>query len=129
MGLVEYFKPKAAPKADAAPVAHGPVEQAPAVIPSSAASFLSDASLRSKDSKFINDIKYEVVVNYLFQKQCRSMWIEDLSGLKEGVLIRHRGSEYISCPGSLADSELARNMAALRVQVSFLCISQPEPSS
>lgn len=68
----------------------------------------------------MDEIKHEVMCNYLYQQQCGNLWVSDNSGELEGVLLRKRRNEYLSCPPSLARSQFAHACAALNVQVSCL---------
>lgn len=69
-------------------------------------------------SSFMDDIKHEVMVNYLFQQQCSSLWVGDGSGQVEGVMLRKSRGHYLSCPPQLVDSPFGQACAALNVQVS-----------
>ena len=75
----------------------------------------SRASVTS--SMFIDDIKHEVMVNYLYQQQCSHLWVADGSGDVEGVLLRKSRGNYMACPPRLADSAFAMACATLNVQV------------
>lgn len=67
---------------------------------------------------FLEDIKHEVMVNYLYQRQCSLLWVSDGTGVLEGVVVRKTADKYMSCPPELAHSTFAQSMAALGVQVS-----------
>ena len=66
---------------------------------------------------FIDDIKHEVMVNYLYQQQCSQLWVSDGSGEVEGVLLRKARGHYMACPPQLGNSSFAMACAALNVQV------------
>ena len=70
-------------------------------------------------SHFLEDIKHEVMVNYLHQQQCSRMWMTDISGENEGVLVRKTKGVYMACPLQLRESALASAAAALNLQVWF----------
>jgi hypothetical protein len=74
-------------------------------------------SVRSVQSAMMDDIKHEVMVNYLFQQQCSALWVGDGSGQIEGVVLRKSKGNYIACPPQLAESPFALACAALNVQV------------
>ena len=74
-------------------------------------------SMRSNRSSFIDDIKHEVMVNYLHQQQCSHLWVSEGSGESEGVLLRKARNHYLACPPQLANSTLAIACAELNVQV------------
>lgn len=74
-------------------------------------------SMRSTQSGFMEEIKHEVMVNYLFQQQCSRLWVGDGSGELEGVLIRKSRGNYMACPPQLANSAFAYYCAQLNLQV------------
>jgi len=65
----------------------------------------------------LDDIKHEVMVNYLYQQQCSHLWVSDGSGEIEGVLLRKAKSQYMACPPQLATSPFAGACVALNVSV------------
>jgi hypothetical protein len=71
----------------------------------------------TQSSAFLDDIKHEVMVNYLYQQQCSHLWVSDGSGEIEGVLLRKWRNSYMACPPQLADSPFAAACAQLNVQV------------
>ncbi|KAK0726203.1 glycosyl transferase family group 2-domain-containing protein [Apiosordaria backusii] len=78
---------------------------------------LSGRSIKSTGSSmFLDDIKHEVMVNYLYQQQCSHLWVSDGSGEIEGVLLRKSRGQYMACPPSLGNSPFAMACAALNVQ-------------
>lgn len=77
----------------------------------------SFGSIHSQAS-FMDDIKHEVMVNYLFQQQCSALWVGDGSGQVEGVLLRKAKGFYMSCPPQLVESPFGQACATLNVQVS-----------
>jgi hypothetical protein len=79
---------------------------------------LSNRSTQS--SAFLDDIKHEVMVNYLYQQQCSHLWVSDGSGEIEGVLLRKSRNQYMACPPQLGTSPFATACAALNVQVNRL---------
>lgn len=81
-------------------------------------------SLSGGSSLFLDDIKHEVMVNYLYQQQCSHLWVADGSGEVEGVLLRKSRGSYMACPPSLASSAFAMACATLNVQV---CLPSPRP--
>ncbi|KAI5816579.1 glycosyl transferase family group 2-domain-containing protein [Pyronema omphalodes] len=85
--------------------------------------------ISSSSSGFIDDIKHEVMVNYLYQQQTALMWGNPAdrnsyygapySGLEEGVLLRKSRGNYMACPSGLANGEFAKACTALNVQVAM----------
>lgn len=71
----------------------------------------------TQSSTFLDDIKHEVMVNYLYQQQCSHLWVSDGSGEIEGVLLRKSRNTYMACPPQLGNSPFAAACAALNVQV------------
>ncbi len=79
---------------------------------------ISGRSVRSGNSSmFLDDIKHEVMVNYLYQQQCSHLWVSDGSGEIQGVLLRKSRGQYMACPPQLGTSPFAQACAALNVQV------------
>ncbi len=75
-------------------------------------------SSTSQDSvRSIDDIKHQVILNYLWHKQRGSMWISDLSGQVEGVVVRKGRQDYLFRPHALENSVFARAVTVLNVQV------------
>jgi len=70
----------------------------------------------TQSSTFLDDIKHEVMVNYLYQQQCSHLWVSDGSGEIEGVLLRKSKNTYMACPPQLGNSAFAAACAALNVQ-------------
>ncbi|KAM7197932.1 putative glycosyltransferase [Naviculisporaceae sp. PSN 640] len=78
---------------------------------------ISGRSTKSAGSSmFLDDIKHEVMVNYLYQQQCSHLWVSDGSGEIEGVLLRKTRGQYMACPPQLGNSPFAMACAALNVQ-------------
>jgi cellulose synthase/poly-beta-1,6-N-acetylglucosamine synthase-like glycosyltransferase len=65
---------------------------------------------------FLDDIKHEVMVNYLYQQQCSHLWVSDGSGEIEGVVLRKTRGQYMACPPQLGSSPFGAACAALNVQ-------------
>ncbi|CAL3964384.1 unnamed protein product [Diplocarpon coronariae] len=129
MGLGTYFKAKKPePPAQAAAV---PMTEKPQASPpphdsenmelhpptprfGSSRNSLSNRSTQS--STFLDEIKHEVMVNYLYQQQCSQLWVGDGSGEVEGCLLRKTKNTYMACPPQLGSSALATACAHLNVQ-------------
>lgn len=93
--------------------------QAPTPRFGSRAQSISGQSTRSNGSSmFIDEIKHEVMVNYLYQQQCSQLWVSDGSGEIEGVLLRKTRGHYMACPPQLGSSSFAMACTDLNVQVS-----------
>lgn len=75
-------------------------------------------STQSSQSVLLDDIKHEIMINHIYQQQCSHLWVSDGSGEYEGVLLRKSRANYLACPQSLLNSNLARMCAQLNVQVS-----------
>ncbi|GJN69278.1 glycosyltransferase family 2 [Purpureocillium lilacinum] len=73
----------------------------------------------TRSSMFLDDIKHEVMVNYLYQQQCSQLWVSDGSGEIEGVLLRKARGHYMACPPQLGSSPFAMACAAMNVQCSM----------
>ncbi|KAL5611383.1 uncharacterized protein BROUX77_001539 [Berkeleyomyces rouxiae] len=64
----------------------------------------------------VDEIKHEVMVNYLYQQQCSNLWVSNGSGLVEGVLLRKVRGHYMACPPELSESDFATAVSAMNVQ-------------
>lgn len=130
MGLKSYFKPNRAPPPQAAvplpilsekklvPVECGLAISAPTTTrPESSTTSLTPSS---RTSTYIDEIKHEVIVNYLYQQQCSHLWVKDSSGQYEGVMLRKSRNNYLAYPPQLVDSPFGIACAALNCQVSHL---------
>jgi hypothetical protein len=127
MGIGSYFKAKkpepSAPEVSEKPASVSPqpdynMELQPPRFGSAGGSSRNSFSNRStQSSTFLDDIKHEVMVNYLYQQQCSHLWVSDGSGEIEGVLLRKSKNTYMACPPQLGSSAFAAACAALNVQV------------
>lgn len=137
MGLLSYFKAerpdKKQRKAASRPTNQGVLEksehepaahedlglQPPTPQFTSSRNSVSGYSVGSSSSSlFLEEIKHQVMVNYLYQQQCSQLWVNDGSGEIEGVLIRKSKGQYMACPSQLGNSPFAVACAALNVQAS-----------
>jgi len=128
MGLGSYFKTKRPappaeisekPPASTSPQpGYGMELQPPQSRFGSSRNSMSNRSTQS--SQFLDDIKHEVMVNYMYQQQCAHLWVSDGSGEIEGVLLRKSKNTYMACPPQLGTSSFAVACAALNVQVIIL---------
>ncbi|RPB27520.1 hypothetical protein L211DRAFT_779876 [Terfezia boudieri ATCC MYA-4762] len=73
----------------------------------------------SQISGTVEDIKHEVMVNYLYQQQCGHMWVSSLSVEQEGVLLRKSRGNYLACPQNLLGTPLEIACRALNVSVAM----------
>ncbi|KAF2227264.1 glycosyl transferase family group 2-domain-containing protein [Elsinoe ampelina] len=64
----------------------------------------------------LDELKHEIMVNYLFQQQCARLWIADGTGEVEGVMLKKSRGNYLACPPALADSLFADSCVELNVQ-------------
>ncbi|MCJ1374096.1 hypothetical protein MMC20_005327 [Loxospora ochrophaea] len=126
MGLGNYFKSSKASTAQPSPSA-SIAEKAPArftdnmEMNSTPKNMSSRASIApsTRSSTFVDEIKHEVMVNYLYQQQCSHLWVSDGSGELEGVLLRKSRNNYMACPPQLVTSPFAQACAALNCQVAM----------
>lgn len=74
---------------------------------------VSRPKIPSKHQSSLVGLKHEVMVNYIYQKQCTKLWIgsPDL----EGVLLRRSRGDYLACPPQLLDSDLAQACVSLNL--------------
>ena len=139
MGIGSYFRASKPPQAiplspkaigEATPSSNGPrylSNGAPGESSGSTTPIRSAApSIRSTRSSYVDDIKHEVMVNYVFQQQCSHLWVNVVGGENEGVVLRKAKNCYLACPPQLASSPFAIACAELNVQVSQSTNSDPE---
>jgi hypothetical protein len=89
----------------------------PELISSRSSAAPSSPSIALSEANLANDIRHQVLLNHLYQQQRSLLWIQDLSGTAEGVMIRKGRSHYMYGPPDLAFSVFAREMTALNVPV------------
>jgi hypothetical protein len=129
MGIKDYFKGRSEEVSEAEKrsttsggrtdnIEMAPSPQLGVPSPMYASSRNSYSAPSTRSSTFIDDIKHEVMVNYLYQQQCSHLWVSDGSGELEGVLLRKTRGNYMACPQQLAQSAFATACNALNVQVS-----------
>ena len=159
MGIKDYFRAPRVPPVNvpnssaSAPVPVLPAVSIPAVLGAGSVSPNSPASGgSSQTSGLADDLKHEVMVNYLYQQQCSHMWAGTVQEFRrsvfpngsqrpsrtgsaewgsttsfpmpqEGVLLRKSRGNYIACPPELIGSPLEAACIALNVPVSLLCSS------
>ncbi|KAH7122380.1 glycosyl transferase family group 2-domain-containing protein [Dendryphion nanum] len=75
-------------------------------------------------SSMMEDLKLEVMVNYIFQQQCGKLWLTDTSGELEGVILRKSRGHYVSCPPALAESAFGYYCSLLNIQVAMTVSSR-----
>jgi len=126
MGLGSYFKTKQAATKKSEPTEKSTrlsplgrdMELQPPTPRFNGSSINSFSGRSAGSSAFLDDIKHEVMVNYLYQQQCARLWVSDGSGDIEGVLLRKSRNHYMACPPQLGHSAFAQACAALNVHVS-----------
>lgn len=71
-------------------------------------------------NRYLEDIRHEVMVNYLFQQQCAHLWLDHENPSDcEGVIVRKAKGTYLTCPPDLVHSKLASACFDLNLQVSI----------
>jgi hypothetical protein len=126
MGLKDYFRNKTAEEKANSKNAEKANEDVPVPLQFGPQSRNASGIISSGSSGFMDDIKHEVMVNYLFQQQQTAMmWGVDRSsnlekappGSEEGVLLRKSRGHYLACPQELARGQFAEGCSALNVHV------------
>ncbi|KAF2170004.1 hypothetical protein M409DRAFT_64391 [Zasmidium cellare ATCC 36951] len=111
MGLRSYFRPKkAAASID---------EDAGAVPVSSSAASNSDVSMTSKDTIYNDNVQRDIIVSYLFQRQCTSMWIQDVAGTTEGVILKRTNNDFLALPISLKGTMFQKAVMSLNTKAAM----------
>lgn len=106
--LKSYFKPKQAPE-----VALG--DRTPEVQSSGVSTI--NVSVNTKASLYSDEVQRDIILSYLFQKQCISMWIQDLAGSSEGVVLKHARNEFLTMPLTLKGSPYHKAIISLNAKV------------
>ncbi|GIZ37748.1 hypothetical protein CKM354_000118400 [Cercospora kikuchii] len=114
MGVWSYFKP-------GKKVAGGDVSPADAVnsTPTSTAALDNAESVSGKDSLYSNDVQRDIILSYLFQRQCTSMWIQDVAGTNEGVMLKNARNDFLTMPLTLKGSLLQQAVSALNTKAAM----------
>jgi hypothetical protein len=96
---------------------------------------LSSQYIALSEAQLAGDIRHQVLLNYLYQRQRSLLWIHDTNGTTEGVMIRKERSNYMYSPLQLARSVFAQQIQVLNAQVSdfdfvesfptAICINMP----
>lgn len=84
---------------------------------------ISEEDLKEQEldhENILDELKHEIMVNYLFQQQCARLWIADGTGEVEGVMLKKSRGNYLACPPALAESIFAESCVELNVQVSLV---------
>lgn len=134
LGLKSYLQPGKAKKAAAAEKHNAPVVVAdPALLASSfpptpGFSGMSTPGFGSRPASLfhgeagrgaieMNDMKCDVMANYLHQQQQERMWVQD--GEDEGVVLKKSRGQYTCCPSELQDNPygFAKAIEMLNVRV------------
>lgn len=126
MGLKTYFKPspRSAPRnppivSEKASTNIGDAFETNALPASKFPSSRASLALSTNSSTYVDEIKHEVIVNYLYQQQCSHLWVHEASGELEGVLPRKSRDSYMVCPSQLTRSAIGLACAALNLQVRY----------
>lgn len=75
---------------------------------------------RNSQAEDINEIKCDVMVNWLYQQQMELLWTA--GGYDEGVILKKNRTQYASCPADLDTEQhgLFRAVEQLNVRVSVM---------
>jgi len=117
MGVLSYFKPKkevGKVVSEKTPASFGLDVLRPATDLSS-----RHTSMSSRADTGHQDLRYDALANYLYQKQVERTWISS-PGIDQGVVIRKSRDEYACCPLNLGarPDGFAAATKALNVRVS-----------
>lgn len=123
MSLFSYFKiskpQKSQSSKEKAPVAPTPIDNNP---PQNGNYSEPSPTASSRQSVYSNnrldDIRHQVILNHLWQKQRGLMWIMDNPAQHEGVMVRRDRTEYLCRPPALASSAFGTAMKIMNVSVS-----------
>ena len=93
------------------------------------ASLYPNGDFRNSQMDDINEIKCDVMVNWLYQQQMERLWTA--GGHDEGVVIKKSRSAYTCCPADIIEEPYGffKAVETLNVRVSILLHSTSHPSS
>ncbi|KAM3069291.1 hypothetical protein ACMFMG_010798 [Clarireedia jacksonii] len=121
MGVLSYFKiskPEQKSSSNEKTVA-----TAPNPLTSNVASPQPSPAGSSRQSLYSNnrldDIRHQVLLNYLWQKQKGLMWIQDDARQYEGVMVRKDRTEYLCRPQTLATSTFGVAMQTMNISAAM----------
>lgn len=84
------------------------------------ASLYPVGDFRNSQAEDINEIKCDVMVNWLYQQQMERLWTA--GGMDEGVVLKKNRGAYTCCPGDIAEEPYGffRAIETLNVRVSLI---------
>lgn len=132
MGLLSYMKP--AKKGEKEEPKHGQPEMSEKEAPSGTttttpgtatpgwsrpASLYPVGDFRNSQADDINEIKCDVMVNWLYQQQMERLWTA--GGIDEGVVLKKSRGQYTCCPSDIIEEPYGfyRAIETLNVRVSW----------
>lgn len=68
---------------------------------SNRSSYYPNGDFRNAPKKEILDVKIDVMVNWLHQRQMQKMWYN--GGLEQGVILKKSRDEFVCCPNELSE--------------------------
>lgn len=132
MGLLSYMKPKKGAKAKEEEHAHpeitekhpssGTAMTTPGTMSPGAwsrpSSIYPTGDFRNSQHENLNEIKCDVMVNWLYQQQAERLWTS--GGIDEGVVLKKSRGEYTCCPPDIVDEPYGffKAVESLNVRVS-----------
>lgn len=133
MGIFSYLKPKEGRQETSEPdqskletSEKSPAETSVAHTPATAtrgswsrpASLYPAGDFRNSQAGDINEIKCDVMVNWLYQQQMERLWTA--GGIDEGVILKKSRAQYTCCPADIADEPYGffKAIETLNVRVS-----------
>ena len=134
MGILSYMKPKGKTAAKGAHAEAEMTEKSSVsehAVPGSGSatpfasrpvSLYPVGDFRNSQADEINEIKCDVMVNWLYQQQMERLWTA--GGRDEGVMLKKGRSTYASCPADIADEPYGffKAIETLNVRVSHTAI-------
>ncbi|KAF2873256.1 glycosyl transferase family group 2-domain-containing protein [Massariosphaeria phaeospora] len=78
----------------------------------------------SSNYSHMEEVKHEIMANHLFEKQCKKLWISELSGGLEGIVLRKRRGHYITYPPTLSYSSFAYYCSLMNIRVAMTVSSR-----
>jgi len=77
--------------------------------------FTGSGASSSNQSGYVEQVRHEIMCNYMWQQQQSNLWIDDRADLEQGIMIRRSRGTYVSAPPDLAYSRFAASCSAMNV--------------
>jgi len=77
--------------------------------------FTGSGTSSSGKSGYVEQVRHEIMCNYMWQQQQSNLWIDNREELEQGIMLRRSRGTYVSAPPDLAYSQFAENVSAMNL--------------